>query len=339
MRHIPVDKLPISGSEGAVYRRQQLERQVPLHDLDASKCDNLSQEEIEGGEGLVPYHTTGLCVLANQLASPQLITHPILLPPAHELEVSSCCLPLPMDVLSSLGQIRGRRAGRPLVLRTTSYYLFGLYALSTNYANGLGIGKVELEEVNPTRICVEGEWKTIKEKTYPSSPNRDSNLDIPVLSSRAQHDKRVSQLRHRGGMQGYLQNLKNNVVGQGKVIKVHVFYIEESVSSIVPSKLIISEELSGLEGVTTDVDLAEAVEEAHLECQECAQPMHSGEVAVFAERAGENAMWHPQCFTCHTCKELLVDLVYFFYKSNVYCGRHFADLLNIPRCFACDEVM
>nr|CAD7459412.1 unnamed protein product [Timema tahoe] len=96
--------------------------------------------------------------------------------------------------------------------------------------------------------------------------------------------------------------------------------------------------LSGLEGVTADVDLAKAVEEAHLECQECAQPVHSGEVAIFAERAGENAMWHPQCFTCHTCKELLVDLVYFFYKSNVYCGRHFADLLNIPRCFACDEI-
>nr|CAD7427920.1 unnamed protein product [Timema monikensis] len=32
---------------------------------------------------------------------------------------------------------------------TASYYPFGLYALSTNYANGLGIGKVELEEVNP----------------------------------------------------------------------------------------------------------------------------------------------------------------------------------------------
>nr|CAD7392755.1 unnamed protein product [Timema cristinae] len=30
-----------------------------------------------------------------------------------------------------------------------SYYPFGLYALSTNYSNGLGIGKVELEEVNP----------------------------------------------------------------------------------------------------------------------------------------------------------------------------------------------
>nr|CAD7265721.1 unnamed protein product [Timema shepardi] len=36
-------------------------------------------------------------------------------------------------------------------------------------------------------------------KTTPSSPDRDSNLDLPVLSSRALHDKRVNQLRHRGG--------------------------------------------------------------------------------------------------------------------------------------------
>nr|CAD7197188.1 unnamed protein product [Timema douglasi] len=37
-------------------------------------------------------------------------------------------------------------------------------------------------------------------KTTPSSPDRDSNLDLPVLSSRAQHDTRASQLRHRGGL-------------------------------------------------------------------------------------------------------------------------------------------
>nr|CAD7410305.1 unnamed protein product [Timema poppensis] len=36
-------------------------------------------------------------------------------------------------------------------------------------------------------------------KTTPSSLDRDSNLDLPVFSSRAQHDKRVNQLRHRGG--------------------------------------------------------------------------------------------------------------------------------------------
>nr|CAD7263525.1 unnamed protein product [Timema shepardi] len=36
-------------------------------------------------------------------------------------------------------------------------------------------------------------------KTTPSSPDRDSNLDLSILSSRSQHDKRVSQLRHRVG--------------------------------------------------------------------------------------------------------------------------------------------
>nr|CAD7398624.1 unnamed protein product [Timema cristinae] len=36
-------------------------------------------------------------------------------------------------------------------------------------------------------------------KTTPSSPDRDLNLDLPVLSSRALHDKCVSQLCHRGG--------------------------------------------------------------------------------------------------------------------------------------------
>nr|CAD7410551.1 unnamed protein product [Timema cristinae] len=36
-------------------------------------------------------------------------------------------------------------------------------------------------------------------KTTPSSPDRDLNLELPILGGRAQHDKRVSQLRHRGG--------------------------------------------------------------------------------------------------------------------------------------------
>nr|CAD7412069.1 unnamed protein product [Timema poppensis] len=60
----------------------------------------------------------------------------------------------------------------------------------------IGIGKVELEEVNPHLRG--GKVKNHLGKTTPSSPDRDSNLDLPVLSSRAQYDKCVSQLRHRG---------------------------------------------------------------------------------------------------------------------------------------------
>nr|CAD7199385.1 unnamed protein product [Timema douglasi] len=55
--------------------------------------------------------------------------------------------------------------------------------------------QVEIEEVNPH---LRGGVENHLGKTTPSSPDRDSNLDLPNLSSRAQHDKRVSQLRHRG---------------------------------------------------------------------------------------------------------------------------------------------
>nr|CAD7202682.1 unnamed protein product [Timema douglasi] len=47
------------------------------------------------------------------------------------------------------------------------------------------IGKVELEEMNPHLRG--GRVENHLGKTTPSSPDRDSNLDLPVLSSRAQH--------------------------------------------------------------------------------------------------------------------------------------------------------
>nr|CAD7428709.1 unnamed protein product [Timema monikensis] len=74
--------------------------------------------------------------------------------------------------------------------------------LSSHSPSGSDLGGsphiVTLEEVNSHLRG--GRVENHLGKTTPSSPNRDSNLDLPVLSSRAQHDKRVSQLRHRGGI-------------------------------------------------------------------------------------------------------------------------------------------
>lgn len=74
-------------------------------------------------------------------------------------------------------------------------------------------------------------------------------------------------------------------------------------------------------------------------CQRCKKPMFAGEVAVKAERAGQESIWHPQCFTCSKCGELLADLVYFFYKGEIYCARDLANVLEIPRCAGCDELI
>ncbi|XP_059053701.1 testin [Achroia grisella] len=74
-------------------------------------------------------------------------------------------------------------------------------------------------------------------------------------------------------------------------------------------------------------------------CQRCKKAMFAGEVAVKAERAGQEAIWHPQCFTCSKCGELLADLVYFFYEGEIYCARDLANVLQIPRCAGCDELI
>ncbi|KAG5329261.1 PRIC1 protein, partial [Acromyrmex charruanus] len=61
-------------------------------------------------------------------------------------------------------------------------------------------------------------------------------------------------------------------------------------------------------------------------------------MAVAASRAGPAALWHPACFVCCVCRQLLVDLIYFWRDGRLYCGRHHAETLK-PRCCACDEII
>ncbi|XP_062282903.1 prickle-like protein 2 isoform X1 [Scomber scombrus] len=73
-------------------------------------------------------------------------------------------------------------------------------------------------------------------------------------------------------------------------------------------------------------------------CQQCGRQICGGDIAVFANRAGNSSCWHPQCFQCASCMELLVDLIYFYQEGQIYCGRHHAERLK-PRCQACDEII
>lgn len=73
-------------------------------------------------------------------------------------------------------------------------------------------------------------------------------------------------------------------------------------------------------------------------CDACDEPLANGDICVFAARAGPNTCWHPACFTCCVCHELLVDLIYFWRDGRLYCGRHHAETLK-PRCSACDEII
>ncbi|CAD5124960.1 unnamed protein product [Dimorphilus gyrociliatus] len=72
-------------------------------------------------------------------------------------------------------------------------------------------------------------------------------------------------------------------------------------------------------------------------CFKCLDNIARGQIAVLSSRAGPNSCWHPRCFTCSTCGELLVDLIY-FWNDGLFCGRHHAESLK-PRCSACDEII
>ncbi|XP_055629914.1 prickle planar cell polarity protein 3-B isoform X5 [Toxorhynchites rutilus septentrionalis] len=73
-------------------------------------------------------------------------------------------------------------------------------------------------------------------------------------------------------------------------------------------------------------------------CAGCDESLNQGEMAVTAPKFREQILWHPRCFKCTTCDELLVDLTYCVHDDQIYCERHYAELLK-PRCNACDELI
>lgn len=97
--------------------------------------------------------------------------------------------------------------------------------------------------------------------------------------------------------------------------------------------------MSSKECIIIWVDWLLQVERAHGSgCRECGRSIAQGEIAVGASRAGPASLWHPGCFVCCVCQQLLVDLIYFWRDGRLYCGRHHAETLK-PRCCACDEII
>ncbi|XP_063236583.1 testin [Bacillus rossius redtenbacheri] len=497
MHHIPAGKLPISGSDGAVYRRQQLEKQMPLHDLDAGRCHNLSAEEVEGlmqylnnlrnnvvGQGkvtkvpvlyreyllhnAVPHQTSGseavpvagaMSASALQVSKP---AHLHILPPSfntaprpfhpsapshdanfppppplmtenslstaiHNLKMPSAFVPhwKPLeaghtivphkqacDVSSQLEaslagsqETRQQKAqtgdGRDCSAAGTRHQgcvLTSTFPHQVQHSCETSSGANPLFSQRAVGRAGEAQSQQgiIAASKFPSGMAA-SEIGQPQFPQQAQlyTDNRPSRIaqnnrtndhsdisNHNVGAP-YPQTNTNNfdplilpsnvaylggVDGEGNAVVPGVYLARPEETppqggpchAVQESALPRSGEVarSGAVGSDGMPRLAHVMQRAGAEvaaldrcgrepcqpcqpcqpCPECQEGLNPGDVAVFAERAGATP-WHPQCFVCHTCKELLVDLMYFFHKGFIYCGRHYADLLHIPRCFACDELI
>ncbi|CAG5107553.1 Similar to esn: Protein espinas (Drosophila melanogaster) [Cotesia congregata] len=86
--------------------------------------------------------------------------------------------------------------------------------------------------------------------------------------------------------------------------------------------------------IALDIGSVQEVLERGHECGVCHEPFKYGSLAVMASKLG--LLYHPSCFQCAQCHELLVDLAYCVHDDALYCERHYAERLK-PRCAACDE--
>ncbi|XP_052738681.1 prickle planar cell polarity protein 3-A isoform X2 [Bicyclus anynana] len=75
-----------------------------------------------------------------------------------------------------------------------------------------------------------------------------------------------------------------------------------------------------------------------VECIGCNKAIRNGNIAIQAPRISEEAFYHPACFTCSECDELLVELSYCALDGHLYCVRHYGERLK-PRCHSCDELI
>ncbi|XP_043674578.1 nexilin isoform X1 [Vespula pensylvanica] len=87
--------------------------------------------------------------------------------------------------------------------------------------------------------------------------------------------------------------------------------------------------------IALDIGTVQEIVEEGSCCGACQEPLKYGSLAVSASKLG--LLYHPACFRCADCKELLVDLAYCVHEDMIFCERHYAEQLK-PRCSACDEV-
>ncbi|XP_015434947.1 PREDICTED: testin-like [Dufourea novaeangliae] len=212
---------------------------------------------------------------------------------------------------------------------------------NTSCVPTLSKGRIQTLERNvnePTRIDAEKYLTNPNSQTFQSIP-----LDVTMSHSKSTRENPLSSVSLPQTCVQFA-NSDNHRTELGLTIPCTVIYSEKLQHKTFPSESIGGRNqpvespllnLRHLKGVVEELTM----DPINLQkCYKCEETIRVGDVAVITVKA-KNVMWHPGCFVCNICNELLVDLLHFYYKNKLYCGRDLSTLLGIPRCFACDELI
>uniref|UniRef100_A0A182WDK7 Testin n=1 Tax=Anopheles minimus TaxID=112268 RepID=A0A182WDK7_9DIPT len=344
MRTLGQQNIPIVGSEAAEKRKQQLEYQVPAHDLDTNLCHNLTPYEagqLSDYVEKIKTHCVGqgtVMRVGGESAGMLQYGTVVQQPTAQTAGISNST------------SSAGKESKRP------DYMESGVLSDKMKYKlNLMGISSSEMVAqamlYDPATV-LSGTDQSIPEaivkfhQEYQANPKFRAEMDH--FKDRLQFPTR--QTVHSESVP-YGENSPNVPVGGSSIVpsgsndsgfgSIPVSPREDGPSH---AQLLGPMEALGLGGERMPPPqqaVRDAVAMTAHRCTGCTLPIVVGEVAVKVDRASssDRSIWHPQCFKCERCGELLADLVYFYHGGAVYCGRDLAAILKIPRCAACDELI
>lgn len=269
MQLLPSDKLPISGSEGAMYRRQQLEKQVPLHDFNANVCHNLTAAEADAmtsylenlkenavGQGLVKKLTDNthnpLPLFKNMNLTPKPFKK--INNQQFDEEVEEDFPPPPPELLypsSTELKTPGSFFGNKNYSRNSTSEVNMLDNANNNPA------VCEVISQRPTSNLARSEGLPQQRTNFSSSIQNDNYKPMP-------YDQNADV------------SLKNPILACSK------------------------------ESIASNADTCVLTDDKELFCKQCKKNVLPGQIAVMTERTGKEVFWHPSCFVCTTCEVMFI---------------------------------
>lgn len=351
MTQLDPEAVPIAGSDAATKRKQQLQYQMPIHDLEAQCCDQLTEAEVKQQEQYVAQIKRknvgqGCVVRIPSVESTETFTAPNDndRPPSNDLETITHLLfdeqipslnatvvidPPLLQVIRS--DIVSHILPRPQSLSNHLVVKPILVAdkmstMSSQMSNDLTNALQRMDiAVEPFLSYV------VYGKVYDAIVSKLQNKHMPIETHPliAPITRFRSEFLHKPAFRGIIDDFLDQIQENANII------LPLPLTSTNNPGQILDNLIPGVQRLSVSAPVPITLKN----CRNCSDPLVAGTVAVVAERAGPDAVWHPQCFKCCTCNELLADLVYFYHNGSIYCGRDLAAVLRIPRCKACDELI
>lgn len=278
MKALPESAVPIAGSSGAQSRKQQLERQFPLHDIEPTECHELSPPEVQSMKDYIAH-------VKEDVAGQAVVS---------EIDADDFPPPPSDEMLRQLEVDFGRKAA------------IGGDQQGSYYARPVN-GHLGAPRPFPGSTA-SSSTSSRNDSPSPTSSNDDSG--IHSSSTNGPYSNGLSRpSKFSSGLPG---TAKSSAAGNPP---------------------------SAGSGSASASPISSSDKNGGMICVGCEKPLNAGDVVVKAERAGRGKVWHPGCFKCDTCKDLLADLLYYYESGKVYCARDYAAKAKIPRCAACDELI